>query len=99
MVAIKPQDTLAQSTLAILYAADKRNDKALSKIETCLALAADDPNVLSNVGEADEIMGDRLKAIKYEAKAVRKGYALQNVASDPNMKALVADPRFKKLVK
>ncbi|HVC47787.1 MAG TPA: protein kinase [Terracidiphilus sp.] len=95
LVALKPQDALAQSTLAILYASDKRKDKAISKIQTSLALAPEDPNVLSNVGEAYEMMGNRLEAIQYETLAVRKGYALQSVESDPDLQALVADPRFK----
>lgn len=98
-VALRPQDALAQSTLAILYASDKQKAKATSKIQTSLALAPNDPNVLSNVGEAYEMMGNRLDAIKYEAQAVHKGYALQSVEGDPNLQAIAADPRFKKLVK
>lgn len=98
-VALRPQDALAQSTLAILYATDKQKAKAISKIQTSLALAPNDPNVLSNVGEAYEMMGNRLDAIKYEAQAVHKGYALQSVEGDPNLQAIAADPRFKKLVR
>ena len=52
VVALKPQDAMAQSTLATLYAQDKESEKALSKIRTSLALAPDDPSVLSSVGEA-----------------------------------------------
>jgi eukaryotic-like serine/threonine-protein kinase len=99
LVALKPQDALAQSTLAVLYAANKQKDKAISKIQTSLALEPDDANVLSNVGEAYEMMGNRPNAIKYEALAVRRGFALQSVEDDPDLQALAADPRFKKLVK
>ncbi|MGB6975243.1 MAG: protein kinase [Terracidiphilus sp.] len=95
VVTLKPQDAITQSTLAALYAGDKRNDNALSKIQTSLALAPNDPVVLSNVGEAYEMMGNRLEAIKYETLAVRKGYALQSVEGDPYLQSLVADPRFK----
>ncbi|HEU5352349.1 MAG TPA: protein kinase [Terracidiphilus sp.] len=94
VVALKPQDAITQSTLAALYAADKLNDKALSKIQTSLALAPNDPVVLSTVGEAYEMMGNRSAAIKYEMLAVGKGYALQSIEGDPYLQSLVADPRF-----
>ena len=73
IVQLKPRDALAQSTLANLYAADKLTDKAMTRIRTSLALAPDDPNVLSNVGEAYEFMGDRAHAIGVYRKVNRKG--------------------------
>ena len=75
MVAVKPQDALAQSTLAGLYGQEKKTRKRGQKIETSLALAANDPNVLSNVGEAYEFLGDRAEALQYIEKAISKGYS------------------------
>jgi eukaryotic-like serine/threonine-protein kinase len=95
VVAIKPQDAMAQSTLATLYARDKQNERALTKIQTSLALAPGDPNVLSNVGEAYELMGERVDALKYMEKAIGKGYAVEDITDNPGLQALVADPRFK----
>ena len=95
VVAMKPQDALAQSTLAAMYAQDKDTAKAESKIATSLALAPNDPNVLSNIGEAYELLGDRTKALECIEKSISKGYAVENIVNDPNLKALVADPRFK----
>jgi serine/threonine-protein kinase len=95
VITLKPRDALAQSTLANLYAADKLNDKASAHIRTSLALAPDDPNVLSNVGEAYEFIGDREQALKYVEKSIAKGYALDDVRNTPGLRALVADPRFK----
>ena len=86
---------MAQSTLANLYAEDKLNEKAASKIRTSLLLAPDDPNVLSNIGEAYEFMGDRAKALQYIGKSMQKGFALDDIVNDPGLQALVADPRFK----
>jgi eukaryotic-like serine/threonine-protein kinase len=95
VVLLKPRDALAQSTLASLYAADKLNDKALSRIRTSLALAPDDPNVLSNVGEAYEFLGDRAQALQFIEKSLAKGYALEDIHNTPALQSLVADPRFK----
>ncbi|MDE3187948.1 MAG: protein kinase [Acidobacteriota bacterium] len=94
-VALKPRDAVAQSTLAALYADDKLNDKASARILTSLALAPDDPNVLANIGDAYESMGDRGRALKYLEKALGKGYALDDVAMEPGLQSLIADPRFK----
>lgn len=92
---LKPRDAMAQSTLASLYAADKMNDKAMARIRTSLALAPDDPNVLSNVGEAYEFMGDREQALRSIEKSIAKGYALEDIRNTPSLQALIADPRFK----
>ena len=99
VAALTPQDAMAQSTLAILYASDKFDEKAAAKIQTSLALAPDDPNVLSNVGAAYELMGKRLQALKYIDKSLRKGYSLEDINSDPDLQGLIADPRFKPLSK
>ena len=94
-IELKPRDALAQSTLATLYAADKASDKAQAHMRTALALAPDDPNVLSNVGEAYEFLGDRAHAIEYIQKSIAKGYALEDIRNTPALQALIADPRFK----
>lgn len=99
LVVIKPQDSLAQSTLAILYATDKQKDKALLKIQTSLALAPDDPNVLSNVGEAYEMMGNRKQAIKYIELCIKHGFSFSAIQGDPDLQVLLADPRFKRPAK
>lgn len=95
VVALKPRDAMAQSTLATLYAHDKLNEKAIARIRTSLALAPDDPSVLSNIGEAYEFMGDREHALKYIERALNKGYALDEIANEPGLQSLLADPRFK----
>lgn len=94
VVVLKPQDPTAQSALATFYAQDKQSDRALAKIQTSLALAPDDPNVLSHVGEAYEFLGHRAEALQYMEKAIRKGYPVEEITGDPGLQALVADPRF-----
>ena len=95
VVQLKPRDALAQSTLASLYGADKMNEKAMEHIRTSLALAPDDPNVLANVGEAYEFLGDRDHALQFIEKSIAKGYALEDIRNTSGLQALVADPRFR----
>jgi eukaryotic-like serine/threonine-protein kinase len=94
-VKIKPQDALVQSRLASLYAHQKLRDKAVTRIQTALALAPDDPYVLANVGSAYEDIGDRSQALEYIRRALQKGYALDQVKNDPDLQGLIADPNFR----
>ena len=95
VVAAKPQDTMAHSILAMLYAMDKLDEKSQAHIQTALALAPEDANVLSNVGAAYELMGNRQQALKYIHKSLQKGYPLDQIINDPTLQALVADPKFR----
>jgi eukaryotic-like serine/threonine-protein kinase len=90
-----PRDAGAQARLALLYAQRKLRDKALGRVQTALALAPDDPDVLENVGEAYETLGDRKHAIEYIEKSLQKGYSLDSLRSDPALKGLFADPNFR----
>jgi serine/threonine protein kinase/Flp pilus assembly protein TadD len=92
---LKPHDALAQSVLAVVYAEKHRDDKALMKIQTALALSANDPEVLENVGIAYEQMGDRRQALEYVQKALQKGFTVERVMADPDLQNLAADSNFR----
>lgn len=92
--AIKPQDAIVQSALALLYAEMNVPDKALVRVETALALAPDDPNVLSNVATTYEILHDRRHALEYVRRALQRGLPPDAVTNDPNMQQLLKDPNF-----
>ncbi len=89
------RDAGAQARLALLYAQKKMRDKALTRIQTALALAPDDADVLENVGEAYEILGDRRHAIEAIEKSLQKGYSLEQLKSDPMLRVLLTDPNFR----
>jgi eukaryotic-like serine/threonine-protein kinase len=91
----QPQDATAQSELAGLYAAQKMRDKALIRIQAALALSPDDPRVLVNVGDAYETLGDRPNAVRCVEKALRKGYPLDDMKSDPSLQNLLSDSNFR----
>ncbi len=91
----QPQDAVAQSELASVYAQQKKRDKALTRIQTALALAPDDPRVLQNVGDAYEKLGDRPNALRSIEKALQKGYPLDDLRADPALQSLLQDPKFR----
>jgi len=90
-----PRDATMQSKLAVLYAKKKLREKAISRIQSALALSPDDPNVLAIVGIAYEDLGDRAQALQYIEKSLRKGYALADLKDTPDLQGLLSDPSFK----
>jgi eukaryotic-like serine/threonine-protein kinase len=91
----QPQDAVAQSELAGLYAQQNMRDDSLLRIRSALALSPNDPRVLLNIGEAYEDLGNRPEALHYIEKAVQKGYTLADLKSDPYLQDLLSDPKFR----
>lgn len=91
---LQPNDPQAQAVLAYLYAQDKQDQKAETRIQTALALAPNDPSILSQVGEAYEDMGDRAHALEYIEKALEKGLTLSQIRDEPTLQGLLQDPRL-----
>ena len=89
-----PRDAVAQSILGLLYAKKKVREAAISHIQSALALSPDDANVLENVGEAYEDLGDRKQALQYIGKSLQKGYSLADLKSIPDLEGLLSDPNF-----
>jgi serine/threonine-protein kinase len=90
-----PRDAVLQSVLSFLYAKKKMREKAVSHIQSALALAPEDANVLDNVGEAYEELGDRKQALQYIEKSIEKGYSFEALKNTPNLKDLLSDPNFR----
>lgn len=91
-VKVQPTDAQAQSVLAYLYAQEKRDRDAATRIQTALALSPSDASVLSNVGQAYENMGDRAHGLEYIREALEKGYPLGLLRSEPTLQSLLQDP-------
>jgi serine/threonine protein kinase/tetratricopeptide (TPR) repeat protein len=90
-----PRDAGVQSRLGLLYAQKKEREKAMAKLQTSLALAPDDPDVLENIAETYETMGDRAQAIRSLEKSLQKGYSLESLKDNPALKNLLSDPNFR----
>jgi eukaryotic-like serine/threonine-protein kinase len=90
-----PRDAAAQSILGLLYARKKLREKAISRIQSALALSPDDPAVLENVGQAYENLGDRAQALQCIEKSLQKGYTLSALKKIPDLQGLISDPNFR----
>lgn len=91
----KPDDAELQSFLGLLFGEKKLPDRAMKHVQAALALGPDDQVVLENVGETYERLGQRTPAIKFLEKALRKGYPLENLKTNPALQGLLADPNFR----
>ena len=89
----RSRDASVQSRLGLLYAEKKLHEKALARVQLALALSPDDPDVLENIGETYEDLGDRPHALQYIEKSLEKGYSLKSLKT-PALKSLLSDPNF-----
>ncbi|MGA2966154.1 MAG: tetratricopeptide repeat protein [Terriglobales bacterium] len=90
-----PRDAMMQSNLGLLYAKKKVREKAMSRMQSALALSPDDPAVLEAVGEAYESLGDRAQALRYIETSLLKGYSLADLKSIAPLQGLLSDPNFR----
>ena len=94
-----PREAGAQGRLALLYAKKKMRDKALDRVQTALALAPDDTDVLENVAETYDALGDHKRALEYLKESLRKGASVNVLENDPLLKDLMADPEMGQAIK
>jgi Flp pilus assembly protein TadD len=93
----QPQDAIIQAVLGRLYAGlqPQPGGKALPHLESALALAPKDGFVLEIAAVGYEALGNRSMAIDCVTRAVRGGKPLQQLAADPWLRDVLADPNFK----
>jgi eukaryotic-like serine/threonine-protein kinase len=92
---VAPKDAQLQSVLAALCARKGLREQALEHARMALALAPEDGDVLENVGETYDALGDRASAIEYIQKALRAGYPLEKLKNAPDIQQLLKDPSFR----
>jgi len=91
---VRPRDARVNSALAVLYARKKMRDKSLTRIQTALALSADEPWVLMDAAEAYEELGDRHQAIHYAEEGLKRGYDPDDLKNIPGLQPVLKDPNF-----
>ena len=95
---INPNDSEIISNLAA-YNADLGNEKkAFSLLTRALKIAPDDMQVIYRAATIHEHFGNREKALYWIGKAVENGYSKSEIEHQPELKDLVADARYKKII-
>ena len=93
-VQASPRDGQLQAHLALQYSLKGMRDKASTRVATALALAPDDPDVLANVSDTYKQLGDHPQALHYAQLSLDKGFTLDDLRRDPDMRPVLSDPSF-----
>ncbi len=93
-LAVNPRDSDALSSRALYEAKLGRIGPALAFTGKALAAASDDKNVLFGAAIVYEIAGKRQDALAYLDMAKRGGYSTNEIAAEPELRKLRADPRY-----
>ena len=96
---VSADDAEVQVELGLMYSKWKLRGKAVPRIEAALALAPDDPAILSSAGEAYDNLDDRGRALELVKKALVRGWTLTELESDPGQQKLLRDPGFRELAR
>ena len=70
-------------------------DKALTQAHAALALDPKNGQVLGNVAEIFETLGDRKQAIEYARASMASDYGLNGLETQPGLRGVLADPNFR----
>ena len=90
----RPRDAQVQSHLAFQYGNRGMRQQAMTRVQAALALAPNDPDVLVNVSNTYQALGDHHQAMHYAQISLQNGYTLSDLRRDPDMQAVLSDPDF-----
>jgi serine/threonine protein kinase/Tfp pilus assembly protein PilF len=90
----RPRDAQVQSHLAFQYGMRGLRQQAITRVQAALALASDDPDVLVNVSNTYQVLGDHRQAMHYAQLSLQNGYTLADLRRDPDMQSVLSDPEL-----
>ena len=96
---VNPKDAETVSNLSGYYAMIGEEEKALAMIDRAIRMDPTNASVMYTVGTTYEQLGNREKALHWIGRAIERGYSLYEVEQQPELKQLLADPRFSELKK
>jgi tetratricopeptide (TPR) repeat protein len=94
----RPEDPYLIAALIDHYSMIGQRDNCLRMVTYGDSVAGDDTDVLSAIGNAYEILGDRLLALRYFREAIRYGHPAVEIERMPSLKELVKDPLFEQMI-
>jgi serine/threonine-protein kinase len=95
---VNPRDAGAMSNLALYYAKSSESSRALDFIRRARSIDADNVDFLYTEAVVRAIAGQKREAVEALSQALEKGYAIADVASNPEFATLQEIPEFKALL-
>ena len=96
LVPLRRDDADVQANLGVMYSQLHLRDKAKTHLDAALALSPDSGDVLGKAGEAYENLGERTLALSYFQKALHKGWTLNDLETNPDLRSLFTDPNARR---
>jgi len=95
---VNPKDHELLAYLAGYYARLVERDKAFGLLENVVVLKPTNLDVIFDIRDVFEQLGEREKALEWMEKAIMNNYKLTKFTNNPGLKDLIADERFPKLI-
>lgn len=89
-----PKDASLLAQLGSYYATVGMGEKSVPLLRQAAALAPDDPQVLYRAAEGYELLKNRDEALRWIRQALAHGFSADTLRRNPEMRGLLADPRF-----
>lgn len=98
LVPLRPYDAEVHADLGAMYSQLRLGDKTRTQLNVALALSPDSASILSKAGEAYENLGERPLALQYFRKALQKGWTLEDLKMNPDLRSLLSDPSARRVL-
>ena len=95
---VNPRDAATMGNLAVYYARRRSEERALDFIKRARAMDPNSSELLYDSALIDAAYNRPADAIANLTLAVKNGFSLKQIASDPDFQVLENDPAFKKLI-
>jgi tetratricopeptide (TPR) repeat protein len=95
---LRPFDAEVHANLGAMYSQLHLRDKAKTQMDAALALSPDDAGILGKAGEVYENLGERSLALDYFGKALQKGWTLEDLKTNPDLRSLLSDPNARRVL-
>ncbi|NBB85682.1 MAG: protein kinase [Bacteroidetes bacterium] len=94
---INPQDPDILASLAGYHAMTGEEARARGYLQDALTIAPENATVLYVAATTFERLGERAAALRYIEAAIERGYSRSEILRQPELQALIEDPRFERL--
>lgn len=91
---INPNNPNILASLAGYHAMIGEDARARGYLQDALTMAPENASVLYAAATTFERLGEREQALQYIERAINRGYSRAEILAQPELRALIADPRF-----
>jgi tetratricopeptide (TPR) repeat protein len=95
---LNPRDPAVISNLAGYHAAVGNREQALALLRHEALTESKDAEVMYRVGAAYEHLKQRDQALRWIGRAIHAGYSMADIQHQPELRELLADERFQRLI-